>query len=83
MKKIVVTVIAASMVIMGSAQAFAMEENTTRNSNAYGTFNFGQKLLQHENMTVQDVKYMYADHHGIVGAMPSNKFEKHDECMAE
>jgi hypothetical protein len=82
MKAMVVTVLTAAIVVFGAGNGMAMEDNSST-GNAYGTFNFGQKLAKHENMTVAEVKAMYADHHGTVGAAPSKNFTKHGECMKE
>lgn len=72
MKAMVATVVTAAMVVLGAGNAFAMEQE--------GTFNFGQKLAHHEDMTVQQVREMYLKHHGTLGAGPSNNFT-HEECM--
>ncbi len=40
------------MFIFGTCNVLAMEEEYKK-GNAYGTFNFGQKLTMHEDMTVQ------------------------------
>jgi hypothetical protein len=82
MKKMVVAAITAVVVVLGvgAGNGFAMEENS-QNGNAYGTFNFGQKLAKHEDMTVAQVKAMYVEHHGTVGAAPSKNFTNHENCM--
>jgi hypothetical protein len=76
LKAMVVTVLTAAVVVVGAGNGFAMEEES-QNGNAYGTFNFGQKLAKHEDMTVAQVKEMYVKHHGTVGAAPSKNFIEH------
>ncbi|OIJ19260.1 hypothetical protein BKP45_13970 [Anaerobacillus alkalidiazotrophicus] len=79
-KTIVVTALSIGLLVLGAGNTLAMEEET-QNGNAYGTFNFGQKLSKHENMTVHEVKEMYVNHHGTVGAAPSQNFNEHKQCM--
>ncbi|MFC0560931.1 hypothetical protein [Halalkalibacter alkalisediminis] len=81
MKAIVLTALTVSLLVVGTGNALAMEPESQM-GNEYGTFNFGQKLSMHEDMSVQEVKAMYEDHHGTLGAAPSNNFTKHD-CMLE
>ncbi|MCT8138055.1 hypothetical protein H1D32_09960 [Anaerobacillus sp. CMMVII] len=81
-KAMVIAGVTAAVVVFGAGNGMAMEQDS-QNGNAYGTFNFGQKLAKHENMTVAQVKEMYVDHHGTVGAAPSKNFMKHDQCMME
>ncbi|OIJ14421.1 hypothetical protein BKP37_08760 [Anaerobacillus alkalilacustris] len=79
-KAMVVSILTLGLLVLGAGNTLAMGEET-QNGKAYGTFNFGQKLLKHENMTVHEVKEMYVNHHGTVGAAPSKKFTEHKQCM--
>jgi len=76
MRKMITSFIIAGIIFTGASQTFAMED-TKQN----GTFNLGQKITSHEDMTVQETKNMYLMHHGTQGAAPSKNFQIHDECM--
>lgn len=78
MKKIIVSCVTAGLILAGGGQAFAMDgEQTT----AQTPFNFGQKVVSHEDMSVQQIKEMYLKHHGTLGAFSSANFEMNNDCM--
>ncbi|WNF37518.1 hypothetical protein RJD24_03390 [Bacillaceae bacterium IKA-2] len=76
MKKMFTTFIIAGLIFTGASQTFAMGEK-----NQNGTFNLGQKITSHEDMSVQEIKNMYLMHHYTLGAAPSKNFQTHDDCM--
>lgn len=73
MKKTVLTLFSAALILGASTSAFAEEKKEGK-----GIFNFGKMktMMQemHPGMTDDDLKEMYNQCHGTNGAMPSKNF---------
>jgi Ca2+-binding EF-hand superfamily protein len=77
MKKLALTFFSTALILGASTAAFAEEDNDGR-----GTLNYGQMKPMMEKMhpgfSEKELKQMYNDCHGTMGAMPSKNFEMMD-----
>ncbi|WP_066175188.1 hypothetical protein [Bacillus marinisedimentorum] len=79
MKKFLAGTLAAAMIAGGGTSAFAQDMDDKK---AEGTVNYGQMSKHaeqmHPDMTREEIKDMYLEMHGTMGAKPSADFEMGD-----
>lgn len=82
MKKVVVGLLAAGLVLGAGTAVFAAEGN----QDGQGTMNFGQMLpfmkKAHPNLSEQQLQDMYNSCHGTGGAAPSENFQPMNPQMS-
>ncbi|MCE7791135.1 hypothetical protein K8O68_01725 [Salipaludibacillus sp. CUR1] len=75
--KVLSSALLAVTLVFGAGNLAAADGHGMDKSNGKGQMNVGQMKDMHPELTIHELKEMYKEHHGTIGAAPSRNFEHH------